>query len=63
MPAILKREDESRWLTGDAPAPDVMKRILRSYPPDEMDAYPVSSRVNSPDADDERLIQPQATLF
>jgi putative SOS response-associated peptidase YedK len=63
MPAILKREDENRWLTGDAPGPDEMKRILRSYPADEMDAYPVSSRVNNPDADDEWLIQPLATLL
>jgi putative SOS response-associated peptidase YedK len=63
MPAILRREDEDRWLAGDTPTPDEMKRILRSYPADEMDAYPVSSRVNSPDADDERLIRPLETLF
>ena len=63
MPVILKREDEERWLTGDAPVSDEMKKILGPYPSGEMDAYPVSSRVNSPDADDERLIQPLATLF
>jgi putative SOS response-associated peptidase YedK len=63
MPAILKREDEDRWLAGDAPTSDEMKRILQSYPAGEMDAYPVSSRVNSTDVDDERLIQPLATLF
>jgi len=63
MPAILKREDENRWLTGDAPSSDEMIKILGSYPPGEMDAYPVSSRVNNPDVDDERLIQPLATLF
>jgi len=63
MPAIMKPEDENRWLAGDTPAPDEMKRILRSYPADEMEAYPVSSRVNSPDVDDERLIQPLETLF
>jgi putative SOS response-associated peptidase YedK len=62
MPAILKREDESRWLDGDIPASDEMKRILSPYPSGEMDVYPVSSRVNSPDADDERLIQPLVTL-
>ena len=52
MPVILKQEDEKRWLTGDAPSSDEMKKILRPYPPGEMDAYPVSSRVNSPDVDD-----------
>src|SRR5665647_3196478 len=46
MPAILKREGESRWLSGDAPTADEMKRILSPYPASEMDAYPVSSRVN-----------------
>jgi putative SOS response-associated peptidase YedK len=62
MPVILKRVDEERWLTGDAPAPDEMKKILGPYPAGEMEAYPVSSRVNSPDADDDRLIQPLKTL-
>jgi len=62
MPAILRREDEDRWLAGDAPASDEMERMLGSYPAGEMDAYLVSSRVNSPDIDDEWLIQPLATL-
>jgi putative SOS response-associated peptidase YedK len=62
MPAILKPEDEDRWLTGSAPTSDEMKRILCPYPDGEMEAYPVSSRVNSPDADDKHLIQPLETL-
>jgi len=62
MPVILKREDEIRWLAGDAPTSDEMKKMLGAYPMNEMDAYPVSSRVNSPDADDEQLIQPLITL-
>jgi putative SOS response-associated peptidase YedK len=28
-----------------------------SYPPEGMEAYPVSERVNSPTADDKRLIE------
>jgi putative SOS response-associated peptidase YedK len=62
MPVILKREDENRWLTGDAPSSDEMNMILCSYPEGEMDAYPVSSRVNSPEVDDEQLIRPLVTL-
>jgi len=58
MPVILKEEDENRWLTGDAPTIDEMKKVLDPYPPSEMEAYPVSSRVNRPDDDDEQLIQP-----
>ena len=57
MPVILKQEDENRWLAGDAPTSDEMKMILGPYPSDEMDVYPVSSRVNSPAIDDEQLIQ------
>jgi putative SOS response-associated peptidase YedK len=63
MPVILKRGDEERWLTGDAPSSDEMKTILGPYPAGEMEAYPVSSRVNSPDVDDDRLIQPLKTLY
>jgi putative SOS response-associated peptidase YedK len=63
MPVILKQEDEKRWLGGDTPTSDEMKKILGPYPPGEMDVYPVSSRVNSPDVDDEQLIQPLVTLF
>ena len=63
MPVILRQEDEYRWLAGDTPTPDEMKKMLGPYPPGEMDAYPVSSRVNSPDVDDELLIRPLATLF
>ena len=62
MPVILKREDEERWLTGDIPTVDEMNKILQPYPPTEMAAYPISSRVNSPVADDEQLIQPLITL-
>lgn len=58
MPVILNREDEVRWLSKDPPSLEDMKEILRPYPSDDMDAYPVSSRVNSPVVDDERLIQP-----
>jgi putative SOS response-associated peptidase YedK len=62
MPVILKQEDENRWLTGDAPTSDEMKKILGPYQPDEMDVYPVSSRVNSPAIYDEQLIRPLVTL-
>jgi putative SOS response-associated peptidase YedK len=58
MPVILKQEDENRWLSGDAPIPNDMKKILGPYPQDKMEAYPVSSRVNSSNVDDEGLIRP-----
>ena len=62
MPVILKRDDESRWLSGETPTSDEMKKILGPYPSGEIDAYPVSLRVNSPADDDEQLIRPLVTL-
>jgi len=60
MPVILKRENENRWLSRDAPSQDEMREILGPYPSGEMAMHPVSSRVNSPAVDDEGLIQPLA---
>ena len=62
MPVILKRGDEERWIAGTMPSADEMKTMLRPYSPGEMKTYPVSSRVNSTEADDERLIVPLPTL-
>jgi putative SOS response-associated peptidase YedK len=56
MPVILRPEDEGRWLASTPPAPDEVQAILRAYPSEAMEAYPVSPRVNSPAEDDERLI-------
>jgi putative SOS response-associated peptidase YedK len=58
MPAILKRENETRWLSGEVLSSDNLAEILAPYPPGEMDAYPVLPLVNNPTIDDERLIQP-----
>jgi putative SOS response-associated peptidase YedK len=35
-----------------------LQRMLVPYPAEGMVAYPVSERVNSPAADDERVIEP-----
>jgi putative SOS response-associated peptidase YedK len=58
MPVILRQDDEMRWLSRDVLPAGEMRRILAPYPPELMEAYPVSERVNDPDADDERLIGP-----
>jgi len=62
MPVILKREDEDRWLSGEALSQEEMSEILGPYPSGEMAAYPVSSRVNGTADDDDRLILPLETL-
>ena len=46
MPVILKREDEKTWL-GSKDSAEILK-LLRPYPAEDMDAYPVSKLVNSP---------------
>ncbi len=45
MPAILKREQEKRWLDGRIPITKLLQE-LRPYPSELMKAYPVSNRVN-----------------
>jgi putative SOS response-associated peptidase YedK len=53
MPAILAAEDIDRWLVGN---PDEAKAVLKQYPDDLMVARPVSTRVNAPKNNDEKLL-------
>jgi len=58
MPAILRPEDEERWLdTSVGSVPDVLP-MLKPYPADELAAHPVSRRVNAPAFDDPGCIEP-----
>ncbi len=52
MPAILRPADYDRWLSED---PDP-KELLAPFPADNMVMWPISTRVNSPTNDDERLL-------
>jgi putative SOS response-associated peptidase YedK len=55
MPAILHEEDHEAWLRGP---PEDAGALLQPYPADEMLAWPVSTRVNSPRHDGEDLVAP-----
>lgn len=57
MPAIVKPTDRELWL--DSANSDVRKLmgLLRSYPEEDMEAYPVSGLVNSPSNDDPACIE------
>jgi putative SOS response-associated peptidase YedK len=57
MPAILLPENESDWLNPANSAADVTP-LLGPYPSDEMEAYAVSTAVNSPKFDDSICIIP-----
>ena len=52
MPAILKPADYERWL-GLEPDP---RDLLAPFPSDLMTMWPISKRVNSPDNDDQQLL-------
>ena len=60
MPVILAPENYERWL-------DVTDRdpadLLRPYPSALMQAYPISTRVNSPNNDDEAIISPMSIAW
>jgi putative SOS response-associated peptidase YedK len=62
MPVILKQEDEERWLSGETITAGHLSDILAPYPSGEMAMYPVSSLVNNPAIDDERVISPLNSL-
>lgn len=62
MPAILDPETEKKWIS-DEPLEDVL-RLLEPFDEKEMNAYPVSTRVNSPKKNDPSLLETdQETLF
>lgn len=47
MPVILKKEDEALWLDRNCNDVALLETLLKPYPADEMEVYPVSSEVNS----------------
>jgi putative SOS response-associated peptidase YedK len=57
MPVILHSKDYGLWLDPEAEAP-ALQQLLIAHPTDQMDAYPVSRYVNSPENDDPRCIEP-----
>ena len=59
MPVILDPADYARWLDPATPAPAVSE-LLRPYPEEEMEAWPVSKHVNTPANDDQTCIEPLA---
>ena len=58
MPVILRPQDYTLWLDPGVQRADLLQPLLVPYPAEEMHAYPVSRRVNSPDNDDPQCIEP-----
>jgi putative SOS response-associated peptidase YedK len=59
MPVIVAAADHAAWLD---PACDRAGELLRPFPEAQMQAWPVSRRVNSPRHDDPALIEPEGEL-
>ncbi|MDH7594295.1 MAG: SOS response-associated peptidase [Methanomicrobiales archaeon] len=58
MPAILRREDEGRWLDGGVLSSEELSMILSPYPPEYMKAYEVGRLVNNPGNEGMSVIAP-----
>lgn len=48
MPVIIPKQDEDTWLDAATQDQSLLHNLLKPYPAEEMEAYPVSKRVNSP---------------
>lgn len=58
MPAILLRKSEEDWLRQGPVGPAELEALLAPYPAGEMEAFPVSGRVNDPRSEGPELIRP-----
>lgn len=59
MPVIVPPDLYGLWLEGGAEREE-LDAVLRPYPGDDLEAYPVSRLVNNPANDDPRCIEPAA---
>ncbi|HEX7619626.1 MAG TPA: SOS response-associated peptidase [Anaerolineales bacterium] len=58
MPVILQSNAYAQWIDSAPQAPDRLQTLLVPFPTEEMEAYPVSTLVNSPGNDSAECILP-----
>jgi len=58
MPVILHEKDEGMWLDPQLNDTDKLSTLLKPYPAKEMEAYKVSTFVNSPKNNSPKCIEP-----
>jgi putative SOS response-associated peptidase YedK len=58
MPVILHPRDYAKWLNPSPQTPDQLKPLIKPFPAELMDAYPVSTLVNAPANDTPELVVP-----
>jgi putative SOS response-associated peptidase YedK len=56
MPVILAPDDFANWLNRDVPGKDVID-LVKPFDAEQMEAWPVSTAVNSPKNDGEELVE------
>ncbi|MGE8080876.1 SOS response-associated peptidase [Peribacillus loiseleuriae] len=57
MPVILKSEDQKVWLDPSINDPDFLQQYLKPFDSEQMEAFEVSSEVNSPKNNSANLIE------
>ena len=60
MPVILPAENHAAWLDPGFEEKEALLDLLRPYPSEEMEAYPVSRRVNRPSNNEPGVVEPAA---
>jgi len=63
MPVIIPGAGYDRWLDPRTQSPDALAALLKPYPADQMESYPVSTNVNRPANDSAENIRPLDDLF
>ncbi|MDZ4819192.1 MAG: SOS response-associated peptidase family protein [Planctomycetota bacterium] len=58
MPVILSPNDYDLWLEPDFHGQDELLEMLKPYPAEEMEAFPVSTLVNNPRHESADCIKP-----
>jgi putative SOS response-associated peptidase YedK len=62
MPVILTPSQEKKWLNNEMELPHILS-ILRPYPAEEMNAYPISNLIKNPRENRRDLIEPLGEPF
>jgi putative SOS response-associated peptidase YedK len=60
MPVILPPENYGVWLDPNFDEKEALTSLLKPYPADAMEAYPVSRRVNKPSNNEPSVLEPAA---
>jgi len=58
MPAILRPESFSKWLGEESTSSEELLAMLRPYPAEHMQAYPIGAKVGNVNNEGLELIEP-----